>query len=240
MGAFLLFDILIVMIGITIFCFINYKFNHETYHKITGNSYLATICNNSSDGIGRKGEYLIYKYLKNYEKNNGKFLFNCYIPKEGDEITEIDVLLICESGIFVFESKNYSGWIWGNEKEKFWTQSLAQGKGKKSLKKRFLNPIMQNKLHIKWLRNIVGENIPLHSIIVFSERCTLKKIEVTSANVKVVKRDYIAETVKAVSKEQRSKLSAAQITSLYKKLYPYTQVSNLRKQQHIANIQKVK
>lgn len=239
MGAFLLFDILVVLIGITIFCFINYRFNQESYHKITGNSFLSTIYDDSSDGTGRKGEYLIYKNLKFYEKNGGKFLFNCYLPRENDETTEIDVLLICQDGIFVFESKNYSGWIFGSEKAKNWTQTLPQGRGK-SLKKSFLNPIMQNKLHIKWLESIVGKNIPLHSIIVFSERCTLKKIEVTSANVKVVKRDTIAETVKAVSKEQRSKLSAAQITSLYKKLYPYTQVSNLRKQQHIANIQKVK
>lgn len=239
MSTLLLFVILGVLIGITIFRFINYRFNQEAYHKITGNSFLATIYDDSNDGISRKGEYLIYKNLKIYEKNGGKFLFNCYLPKENNATTEIDVLLICQDGIFVFESKNYSGWIFGNEKAKTWTQTLPQGRGK-SHKESFLNPIIQNKLHIKWLENIVGDNIPLYSIIVFSERCTLKKIDINSSNIRVIKRDHITETVKAISKEQRSKLSAAQITSLYKKLYPYTQISDSKKQQHIANIQKNK
>ena len=36
--------------------------------------------------------------------------------------------------------------------------------------KRVNNPILQNKTHVKWSRNYVGEEIPLFSIIVFSER----------------------------------------------------------------------
>jgi hypothetical protein len=78
---------------------------------------------------GRNGEYQIYKRLRNHENKGGKFLFNCYLPKENGETTEIDVLLINKNGIFVFESKNYSGWIFGDEKSKNWTQTLPQGRG---------------------------------------------------------------------------------------------------------------
>lgn len=67
------------------------------------------------------------------------------------------ILLINNHGVFVFESKNYSGWIFGNERSKTWTQTLPQGKGK-SHKEHFLNPIMQNKLHIKWIKSLIGEN----------------------------------------------------------------------------------
>lgn len=70
--------------------------------------------------------------------------------------------------IFVVESKNYSGWIFGNEKS-------------------FYNPIMQNKTHIKWLKKQVGNNIPVYSVIAFSERCKLKDITVESKDVKVIK-----------------------------------------------------
>lgn len=73
---------------------------------------------------GRKGEYLIYQQLKDYEAKGGKFLFNCYLPRENNKTTEVDVILISEDGIFAFESKNYSGWIFGNEKSKTWTQTL--------------------------------------------------------------------------------------------------------------------
>lgn len=37
---------------------------------------------------------------------------------------EIDLIMISETGIYVFESKNYSGWIFGDEKQRYWTQIL--------------------------------------------------------------------------------------------------------------------
>lgn len=98
-------------------------------------------------------------------------MFNTYLPKgENGETTEIDVIMICYQGIFVFESKNYSGWIFGNEKYKTWTQTLPQGKGRKAKKEKFLNPIMQNKLHIECLQEVLGddlENVPIFSVVVF-------------------------------------------------------------------------
>lgn len=51
----------------------------------------------------------------------------------------------------------------------------------------FYNPIKQNQTHIKWLRSYIGEEIPLFSIIVFSERCELKKVTITSRDIKVIK-----------------------------------------------------
>lgn len=42
-------------------------------------------------------------------------LRNIYVPYNG-KTSEIDVLMIREKGIFVFESKNYSGWIFGGLK----------------------------------------------------------------------------------------------------------------------------
>ena len=40
---------------------------------------------------------------------DGKILRNVYVPKENGETSEIDVLYITQKGIFVIESKNYSG-----------------------------------------------------------------------------------------------------------------------------------
>jgi hypothetical protein len=74
---------------------------------------------------GKSGEYLVYKVLQNYEKDGAKFLFNCYLPKNNNnDTTEIDVIMIHNSGIYVFESKNYSGWIFGSEHQQKWTQTL--------------------------------------------------------------------------------------------------------------------
>lgn len=184
---------------------------------------------------GKYGEYLTYKYLRKYEKNGCEFLFNAYIPKKDDENTEIDVMMISPQGIFVFESKNYSGWIFGNEKQKTWTQTLPSGRN--VTKEHFFNPIMQNKTHIKYLRKIVGDDVPIHSIIVFSERCELKKVHVESQNVYVIKRNSLIKCVSMIC-DNTSKVVMDQnkIDEIYFKLLPLTNVSEEVKKQHIETI----
>ncbi len=227
----MLISVLGVM-AIIIFLFMNYEFKQTTYHKMTHNSFLSTKLN-----LGRNGEYLIYRYLKRYEGSGGKFLFNCYLPRENGQTTEIDVILVCSDGIFVFESKNYSGWIFGDENSKTWTQTLSQGRGR-SNKDHFLNPIMQNNLHIKYLKKIIGEGIPIHSVIVFSERCILKKVVVKSSNIFVINRYQTIAIVNRISNLQQIKISEETVTKIFEQLYPFTQVTEAIKIQHIANIQR--
>lgn len=205
-------------------------FKHETYYKITGNGFFKTIFD-----AGKHGEYLTYKKLKEYEADGGKFLFNCYLPKEDGKTTEIDVLLIHSTGIFVIESKNYSGWIFGSENSKTWTQTLRNGNGKVR-KEHFYNPIMQNSTHVKWLKEIVGTNIPIYSLIAFSERCTLKDITVESSDVVVINRQHIGESVKHMGNRSIQALSKMDISRIQEMLYPYTQTTEYEKQQHIDNI----
>lgn len=186
--------------------------------------------------IGKYGEYLTYKELRHFEKDGAKFLFNVYIPKENGETTEIDVLMLTTKGIFVFESKNYSGWIFGNENQKNWYQTLPSGRGR-SHKEHFYNPIMQNHSHIKHLQAMFEEPIPMHSIIVFSERCTLKNVTVNTPEIKVINRNQASVVVSDTCAAQTENiLSDQKISDLYNVLYPYTQISEQEKQQHISNI----
>ena len=101
-----------------------------------------------------------------------------YIQKPNGEYTQIDVAVATKAGLIVFEVKDYSGWIFGNEKQKYWTQILAFGKEKH----RFYNPIMQNAGHINYLRECLTNNpdIPIFSAIVFFGNCELKKVSFTS------------------------------------------------------------
>lgn len=66
-----------------------------------------------ADWIGRRGEKLTERELKlvKFFGRDGKVLRNVYVPKDNGETSEIDVLFITQKGIFVFESKNYSGWM---------------------------------------------------------------------------------------------------------------------------------
>ncbi len=207
-------------------------FRQKTYYKVTRNGYFQTVFDK-----GRYGEYLTWKSLKSYEHDGGKFLFNCYLPAENGKTSEIDVILIHSSGIFVMESKNYSGWIFGKETDSCWTQTLPSGRGK-SRKERFYNPVKQNATHIKWLKNIVNSQIPIYSIIVFSKRCTLKNITVANPQVTVIRRPQIHKVVKHIGSQSLHTLTKEEIANIYEILYPYTQVDTATKLQHINNINK--
>ncbi len=188
-----------------------------------------------ADWIGRRGEKLTERELNLVKLfgRNGKTLRNVYIPKDNGETSEIDVLFITQKGIFVFESKNYSGWIFGDEKSYNWTVMLPN-----KMKNKFYNPIKQNSTHVKWLSNYLGDATPLFSIIVFSERCELKKITVESDSVRVIKRDRIYATVRTIWNEKPDVLNEEQIEKIYGKLQSLTNVAEVVKRQHIDSINK--
>lgn len=209
----------------------NQEYESSAYYQITRLPYGLL-----KHDLGKYGEYLIYKHLKSFEDSGAKFLFNIYIPKGNGETTEIDVLMIFSKGVFVFESKNYSGWIFGSEGRKNWYQTLPTGRGK-SHKEYFYNPIMQNRSHMRWLKAYLGEQIPIWSIIVFSDRCTLKSIQITSNDICVINRCNVASAVSAMCNQMPGGfLNESKIAHLYGKLYPCTQVDAMVKAQHIANI----
>jgi len=144
--------------------------------------------------------------------------------------------MICKKCIFVFESKNYSGWIFGSENQKNWYQTLPKGRGR-SHKEYFYNPIMQNRSHIKHLKAFLGEQVPMRSIVVFSDRCTLKSVQIKSNDISVINRYSVAPVVSGICNQiSTDLLSESDIVNLYNKLYPYTQVDAIAKAQHIANI----
>ncbi len=182
---------------------------------------------------GKRGEKLTERELKLVKLfgRKGKTLRNVYIPKDNGETSEIDVVYITQKGIFVFESKNYSGWIFGDEKGQYWTAMLPNRQ-----KNRFYNPIKQNRTHIKWLQKYVGDSVPLFSIIVFSERCELKKIEVESADIKVIKRDRTYAAVRDIW--DRHEDAVDDVDAIYEKLKPLTNVDAAVKAAHIADIEK--
>lgn len=83
--------------------------------------------------------------------------------------TQIDHIIASPYGIFVVETKNMEGWIFGDEKNSQWTQSMF---GKKS---KFQNPLHQNYRHIKALSEFLGiDEGKFHSLVMFTSDCTFK------------------------------------------------------------------
>lgn len=163
----------------------------------------------------------------------GKILRNIYVPKDNGETSEIDLVYITQKGIFVFESKNYSGWIFGDGKSMYWTASLPNGQ-----KNRFYNPVKQNRTHIKWLNKYLNGKVPLFSIIVFSERCKLKKVFVEDETVRVIKRDKTYATIRDIWNQSSDVLGEEDIVEIYDRLQILTKVDEAVKQAHIQRIEK--
>ena len=184
---------------------------------------------------GRRGEKLTERELNLVKLfgRDGKVLRNVYVPKSNGETSEIDVLFITQKGIFVIESKNYSGWIFGNETDRFWTVCLPGDS-----KNRFYSPILQNRGHIKWLGQYLADETPLFSIIAFSERCKLKKVTVQSDDVHVIKRDRLYATVRRIWKSSDDVLTETEVESLHEHLKLLTNVDEATKAVHVANIEK--
>ncbi len=118
---------------------------------------------------------LVFSLQKIFSPEN--ILVDSYFPSSSNTPTstnyiQIDVLAVNEQGIFVFESKGHGGWIFGNGKQRYWTQVLNFGREKHQ----FYNPIKQNSSHLRALADLFPPEVSVYSIIVFSSDATLRKI----------------------------------------------------------------
>lgn len=112
------------------------------------------------------------------EKDVYHRLNNITLPLANGGSTQIDHVIVSMYGIFVIETKNYKGWIFGNEKQRQWTQVIMGRKYK------FQNPLRQNYLHIKTLADLLELDLNyFHSMIAFIGECELKTRDELSEHV---------------------------------------------------------
>lgn len=99
---------------------------------------------------GKMGEMNVSTRLSFLPKSK-YIVLNDLFFKFGDYTTQIDHLVISLFGIFVIETKNYKGWIFGSSNKNYWTQNIWGNKYT------FFNPIFQNESHIRFLKRNFNE-----------------------------------------------------------------------------------
>lgn len=122
-------------------------------------------------GNVNSGEQLVIESLKNNFKVGNYYLINnVTLPTDDGGTTQIDHILVSQYGIFVIETKDYSGWIFGSKASKKWTQSFPYSKFK------FQNPLHQNNKHVSELCRQFPflSKDTFKSIVVFTDRCEFK------------------------------------------------------------------
>ena len=138
--------------------------------------------NKTQDKInkGMIGEELIVKEIEKLDIYH-KIVQNVYIDIDNKK-TEIDIILITCVGVFVIESKNFNGIIYGKQNDINWTQFLNYEN-----KNQFKNPINQNEYHIKFLSKYLKKDISIfYSYIIFGNDANINKV-ITDDDIKVIK-----------------------------------------------------
>ncbi|WP_067726890.1 NERD domain-containing protein [Oceanobacillus damuensis] len=171
--------------------------------------FLGYVQLNFANIKGSYGEKRVNKILAKLDENEYKIYHDLYIPTGENKTTQIDHVVTSPYGIFVIETKHYNGWIFGNEKNRYWTQVIYKRKEK------LFNPIWQNAGHIKSLENYLEIDKQLFSsIIAFSNQSTFKFKEVFT-RAKVI---HFTELIKTIKKKESKIISNDQLQEINSKL----------------------
>jgi restriction system protein len=111
---------------------------------------------------GVVGEFIVNLLAKwMLDKKKYHLLKNVTLPTK-DGTTQIDHIIVSIYGVFVVETKNMKGWIFGSPNQKTWTQKIYKYTNK------FQNPLHQNYKHVKSLESLLKLNDhQVHSVVVF-------------------------------------------------------------------------
>jgi len=140
--------------------------------------------------------------------------------------SQIDHLVVSKYGIFVIENKDFSGWIFGSEKNKDWQQIIYKSK------KRFNNPVWQNIGHIKTLKELFGfDKKVFFNIVAFSNDSEFK-------SKKPLYTMHYDDVVGYIKNKKEVLINDMLLEQILGKLFILCQTIDIDNEEHIENIHK--
>lgn len=147
--------------------------------------------------------------------------------KNRDMTSQIDHVVVSRYGIFVIETKDFRGTVYGKEWDKNWTQKTP------ARQLVFQNPIHQNYGHLKAVERLVEEyDLPIISIVAFSDKGKL------NINVKDNYVVYIDEVNDIIKKYKKKHITRKESKKIYKLLKRKNINNFLTRRRHIRMIGK--
>ncbi|WP_368293092.1 NERD domain-containing protein [Dehalobacter sp. TBBPA1] len=155
---------------------------------------------------GMLGEKTISVILSRLDKNKYKVINDLMLNHSG-KTSQIDHVIVSNFGVFVIETKNYKGWIVGDDHAEYWTQVIYKRKEK------LYNPLRQNYGHIQALKENLHEydSINYIPIVVFSVKADLKVK--TKENL-----IYSVKLLKTIKKYSTETINNEQVEAIYNRL----------------------
>lgn len=152
---------------------------------------------------------------------------NIYIVDNGRS-TEIDQVIVNQTGIYVIENKNHSGIIYGDEEEKYWIQSLSLGR----ITHKLYNPILQNEGHVKALSRFLNRSDCIYSLIVFHK-----------ASLKVQSKTFVGSPLAArmlINNQKEIRLSVDEVRLIHAKLLELSRNPQITHEEHVENVKRIR
>ena len=174
---------------------------------------------------GAYGESIVKSRLQRLGDKNYKILNNVLI-QNNNYSSQIDHIVVSNYGIFVVETKNFKGWVFGHDKSENWTHTVFKKKYQ------FRNPVKQVWGHVNSLKKIL-KNIPIipyYPIVVFVGSGELKEI---TSNIPVIRGNMLIRYILDNSIEQV--LSNEEVGEIVNIICSSNVINNrLLKKEHIA------
>ncbi len=177
---------------------------------------------------GITGEFIVNISAKlMLDKNEYHLIKNVTLPIENGT-TQIDHIIVSAYGVFVVETKNIKGWIFGSANQPMWTQKIYKHSDK------FQNPLHQNYKHVKTLEQLLGlKDEQIHSLVVFVGDSTFK----TTMPENVT---YGFGYIRYIKSKMRRVLSASEVTEIINKIETGRLSPSFKThQEHVAHVQKI-
>lgn len=156
---------------------------------------------------GGVGESKVSRRLDLFLPGKSYVLFNDVTLPTTKSSAQIDHIVVSPFGVFVIETKNYSGWIFGNANSKQWTQVLYRKKYP------LFNPLWQNAWHVKAVKRFLA--LPdkyVFSVVVFVGNAKIKTKRKLPSNVV-----YLRNLRSYIRSHREQLISAHEIDSITKK-----------------------
>ena len=125
--------------------------------------FLATWFSRTPKFKGMIGEWSVRRSLKKHlDPQEYRILNDVTLPTPDGGTTQIDHVVLSRYGLFVIETKNMSGWIFGESSQPYWTQVIFRWRSK------FRNPLRQNHKHVKTIQNLLTlKSSQIHNVVAF-------------------------------------------------------------------------
>jgi hypothetical protein len=173
---------------------------------------------------GFMGEKKVSAILSLLDKEKYMLLNDVMLEYDG-RTSQIDHILVSNYGVFVIETKNCKGWIYGDEYSQYWTQVIYKRK------ERLYNPIRQNYGHVQALKIALSEfgEIKFIPIVVFSVQADLK-VETKSEVI------YTVNLHKTIKKYSEEVLSDSVKEKIFNKILSLNVGDREKRREHVNSI----